>query len=81
MLGRLTAAPVLASIRAARARLDGAGGQLESVSPLAVLARGYVLVTDPSGQPVTTAAQATPGARLRLRFGDGAADVVAQDPS
>ena len=77
VLGRLTAAPVLASIRAARARLDGAGGQLEAVSPLAVLARGYVLVTDLSGQPVTTAARATPGTRLRLRFSDGTATVVA----
>ena len=48
---------------------------------MAVLARGYVLVTDPSGQPVTTAAQAMPGARLRLQFGDGAANVVAEGPS
>ena len=80
VLGRLTAAPVLASLRAARARLDGAGGQLEAVSPLAVLARGYALVTDQSGQPVTSAKGAAAGTRLRLRFGDGDANVVSEGP-
>jgi exodeoxyribonuclease VII large subunit len=38
---------------------------------LAVLARGYALVTDPAGAPITQAAGVKPGARMRLRFADG----------
>jgi exodeoxyribonuclease VII large subunit len=44
---------------------------LKSVSPLAVLARGYALVTDPAGAPITQATNVKPGARMRLRFADG----------
>ena len=51
-LGRLNDAPLRAGLREARARLDGTGALLESVSPLAVLQRGYALVSDPAGPPV-----------------------------
>jgi exodeoxyribonuclease VII large subunit len=71
VLGRVTAAPVQAGLREARARLEGCGARLESVSPLAVLQRGYALVTDPSGHPLTSAASVRPGARLHVRFADG----------
>jgi exodeoxyribonuclease VII large subunit len=71
VLGRLSDAPVRASLREARARLEGSAARLESVSPLAVLQRGYALVTDPAGHPLTTAASVKPGARLALRFADG----------
>ena len=71
VLGRLTDAPVRASLREARARLEGTAARLESVSPLAVLGRGYVLVTDRAGAPITSAAGVKPGARLGLRFADG----------
>jgi exodeoxyribonuclease VII large subunit len=37
-----------------------------------------VLVTTPAGQPVTSAAAVKPGGRLRLHFGDGEVDAVAQ---
>ena len=60
-----------AVLREASARLTGLAAHLESVSPLAVLARGYALVTDPAGVPVTHANGVKPGARLRLRFADG----------
>jgi exodeoxyribonuclease VII large subunit len=43
------------------------------VSPLAVLQRGYVLVSDSAGHPLTTAKAVKPRARLSLRFAD---DVV-----
>ena len=76
-LARLSIAPVQASLRERRAVLAGLGAGLEGVSPLAVLARGYVLVTDATGQPVTRAAEVRPGERLRLRFGDGAVGAVA----
>jgi exodeoxyribonuclease VII large subunit len=42
------------------------------------LQRGYVLVTTPAGVPVTSAASVKPGGRLRLHFGDGEVDAVAQ---
>src|SRR5271165_4771972 len=71
VLARVTPAPLAARLREARARLEGAAGRLDSVSPLAVLQRGYALVTDPLGHPLTAAAAVHPGAWLRLRFADG----------
>jgi exodeoxyribonuclease VII large subunit len=70
-LGRLSDAPLRSLLRETRARLEGAAARLESVSPLAVLQRGYALVSDASGHPLTSAVAVTPGARLRLRFADG----------
>ena len=71
VLGRLTAALPRAALREARATLNGTSARLESVSPLAVLARGYALVTDGAGLPITQAGTVRPGARMRLRFADG----------
>jgi exodeoxyribonuclease VII large subunit len=70
-LGRLSDAPLRAGLREARARLEGTGARLESLSPLAVLQRGYALVSDSAGHPLTSAAAVKPGARVRLRFADG----------
>ncbi len=77
VMARLTPSPLLAALREGRAHLGGAAARLNSVSPLAVLARGYVLVTAPDGHPVTAAAAVKAGARLRLRFGDGTVDATA----
>ncbi len=77
ILGRLSPAPLHAGLRESRARLAGMAARLESVSAQAVLARGYALVLDTEGQAVTSAAQVVPGGRLRLRFGDGEAGVIA----
>src|SRR5580658_7543174 len=71
VLGRLTDSVPRAALREARARLEGTAARLDSVSPLAVLARGYVLVTDPAGTPITQAVLVKPGARMRMRFADG----------
>ena len=60
-----------AALREAKARLEGVSGRLESVSPLAVLQRGYALVADAAGHPLTAAAAVTPGTPLRIRFADG----------
>ena len=78
VMGRVSEAPLRASLREARAHLAGLGPRLEAASPMALLQRGYVLVTDPAGQPVTSAASVKPGNRLRLQFGDGEVDAVAQ---
>jgi len=71
ILGRLSPAPLLGGLRESRARLAGMAARLDSVSIEAVLARGYALVLDESGQAVTSASRVSPGQRLRLRFGDG----------
>jgi exodeoxyribonuclease VII large subunit len=79
-LGRLSDAPLHALLRETRARLDGTAARLESVSPLAVLQRGYAVVSDAAGHPLTSAAKVAPGARLRLRFADGEVGATADRP-
>ena len=59
------------TLRERRARLEGLAARLDSVSYEAVLARGYALVRDAAGQPVTRAVQVRPGQALTLEFGDG----------
>jgi exodeoxyribonuclease VII large subunit len=70
-LARLTPAPLRAGLREGRAHLAGLAARLESVSPEAVLKRGYAMVFDAAGHALTSAAAVPPGARLRLKFGDG----------
>lgn len=55
-----------------RQRLDGGAGQLESLSPLAVLARGYSLTARlADGQLVRDAGTLTAGETIRTRFSRG----------
>ena len=44
---------------------------LEACSPLATVARGYTILTAADGSLVQSVSQATPGARLQARLGDG----------
>ena len=53
-------------------RLDATGKLLESLSYERVLDRGYALVSDTAGHPVTSAAAAHPGMDLTIRLADGA---------
>ena len=48
-----------------------AAGQLDALSPLRVLARGYAVAFDGKGQAVKSAAQVRPGERLRVRLHEG----------
>lgn len=57
-------------------RLDGMFARLESVSPKRVLERGYALVTDGSGAPVTAAGGAVPGTAWQVEFSDGDVGVM-----
>ena len=75
VLPRLSDAPVRGRMREAAARLEGLGSRLQGADPRAILARGYALVTDTAGHPVTSAAAVTPDARLRLEFADGVVQV------
>ena len=71
VLPRLHDAPLRGKIREGHARLEGLAARLESVSYEAVLARGYALVADGHGAPLTTASAVRPGMDLRIRFRDG----------
>lgn len=57
-------------------RLEGLATRLESVSPKRVLERGYALVLDGNGTPITVAAAAKPGAAWQVEFSDGAVGVT-----
>jgi exodeoxyribonuclease VII large subunit len=71
-----------------RSRLDLAhgslavsAGRLESLSPLAVLARGYALVWDTERQRlVRSATEVEPGDRLKLRVAAGEVHAVVTEP-
>ena len=59
------------TIDARRARMDGLAARLRSLSPLAVLERGYALVTDAEGKLIRSAARVTAGEIVKTRLGDG----------
>ena len=61
--GQLTVSP--------RRQLEQLGKLLETLSYHSVLARGYALVQDETGQVVSSREAAGPGERLRLTFADG----------
>jgi exodeoxyribonuclease VII large subunit len=62
---------VQARLTKARDRLASAGSLLSSYSYQGVLARGFALVRDDKGKPVTTAAEAKKKSRIELEFTDG----------
>jgi len=70
-LGRFSAAPIAALLRQRATELAGQAARLESVSYVAVLARGFALVQAPGGKAITRAAQARAGAAITLTFADG----------
>ncbi|MEG2817260.1 MAG: exodeoxyribonuclease VII large subunit [Comamonas sp.] len=54
--------------------------RLQLLDPRLVLQRGYALLTDTKGKPVTQIKQAPPGAALKAQLADGAVDVVVTQP-
>lgn len=54
-----------------RSRLERLSGQLEALSPLAILERGYAVVFDASGKVLKDAAQANTGDEIRARLARG----------
>jgi len=75
---RLSPAGIHRKLGEQSGRLQVLSARLESASYARVLARGFVLVRDVAGHPVTQAATVTPGARLKLVFGDGEVSVAAE---
>ncbi len=57
-------------------RLSAASQALDLLNPAHVLDRGYALVFNKAGAPVTDAATVKPGASLRIRFQRGGAEAV-----
>jgi exodeoxyribonuclease VII large subunit len=57
-----------------RRAMEALAGRLDSLSPLQCLARGYAICALPSGEVVTRAEQAAPGAAVTVRLRDGALD-------
>ncbi len=62
---------VRARVEVRRARLAGLAGRLESLSPLAVLSRGYALVRDEGGCLVRDPGEVEIGQDLRIRVQGG----------
>ncbi|WP_422374976.1 exodeoxyribonuclease VII large subunit [Roseibium sp.] len=71
----------LARISQETARLDGLQKLLKSLSYKDVLARGYAVVRDDSGQPVRSAAKVASGSALSIELTDGTVDAVAMSDS
>ena len=58
----------------AHGRLDPLTGQLQQLSPLAVLERGYAIVQDAGGHIIKGPSEAPPGTALKLRLAGGTLD-------
>src|SRR3989449_11745072 len=69
-LDRLGAAMAL-RIERGRHRLSGVSGQLDALSPLKTLERGYAVARDAEGRVLKRVAQFSPGLSFRLRVVDG----------
>lgn len=64
-----------------RQRLMAASAVLNERSPLAMLSRGYALVSGEDGQRLTRRRQIHPGDRLHIRLSDGAIRARAEGPA
>jgi exodeoxyribonuclease VII large subunit len=71
--GRLAAAGGH-SVKTSRHRFEASVGRLQSLSPLAVLGRGYSLARLPSGAIVRRAADAAPGEAIEILLHEGTLD-------
>ncbi|MGE5091915.1 MAG: exodeoxyribonuclease VII large subunit [Bacillota bacterium] len=62
-----------------RNRLDRSAAQLDALSPLRVLARGYAMPTAPDGRVLKRRADFLPGERFDLRVSDGSIAARVED--
>lgn len=68
---RLLQRELLWSLEKKRQRLQAAENGLQAVSPFSIMQRGYAMLMDGNGKPVTAAAAAEIGQELQIRLQDG----------
>jgi exodeoxyribonuclease VII large subunit len=69
-------------ITGAADRLQNAGSLLQSYSYQGTLARGFALIRDERGRPVTSTAEAVEATRIDIEFADGRTPaIIATDAS
>jgi exodeoxyribonuclease VII large subunit len=68
-----------AFVRERRHFMERLAARLDALSPLAVLARGFTVVTAPDGTPLVSVGGVAPGDRVMIQWSDGRAeaDIVA----
>ncbi|MSQ30612.1 MAG: exodeoxyribonuclease VII large subunit [Dehalococcoidia bacterium] len=62
---------VLRTTAEARERIAGTVSRLHALSPSATLERGYALVSNADGAPISRASDVTPGDAIEVRWSDG----------
>lgn len=70
-LQRRLASAMQRALEVRQARLSSAARELNAISPLAVLGRGYAIAQDEKGQVIRRAEDTAPGQKLSLRLGEG----------
>jgi exodeoxyribonuclease VII large subunit len=71
---------VEAVVRRERHRADRLGAQLDALSPLRILDRGYAVPVDPEGRVLKRREDFRPGAPFRLRVADGDVGARVESP-
>ena len=66
-------------LHAARVKLGEMAAKLQSLSPLAVLSRGYALASDPGGRPLKSVTKLHKDDRICVRLTDGTATCAVLD--
>ena len=74
-LQRRLASAMQRTLEVRQARLSSAARELNAISPLAVLGRGYAIAQDEKGQVIRRAEDTAPGQKLSLRLGEGRLNV------
>ena len=74
-LQRRLASAMQRALEVRQARLSSAARELNAISPLAVLGRGYAIAQDEKGQVIRRAEDTEPGQKLSLRLGEGRLNV------
>ena len=77
--GRLAAASPERRVEAESQRLLGLWKRLQAASPASVLNRGFAIVRDGDGRPVTRATALRSGARVELELSDGRASARVEE--
>ena len=81
-LARRAHSSLLHRIQLRSTQVHGMERRLEALNPLAVLARGYAVVTQKGdGSVVTQVAQTRPGQQVQIRVSDGQVDAEIKDPN